>query len=337
MTASANARSRPADASADPVVTAERLVVSFRRSGRSHAFRAVDDVSLALHRGETLGLVGESGSGKSTTGRALLRLQPIERGRVSLLGQDLTQLRGARLRAMRRHMQFVLQNPYTSLNPRMTVGASLAEPLRLFQLADGPGIRKRVTELLEMVELTGAMARRYPHELSGGQRQRIVIARALAVSPDFIVCDEPVSALDVRIQAQVVELLQHLQQSTGVAYLFIAHDLAVVRQISHRVAVMFAGRIMELGTVEQLYGQPRHPYTRMLLRAVPVPDPRVQRERLASAAPKQDFHAAGRVTGTCPFGDEHPSDDAARLHEVEPGHLVSCDHWALDGGAGPVD
>lgn len=322
-----SAATRPSE-STDPVLDAEHLVVSFRRSGAAEAFRAVDDVSLTLRRGETLGLVGESGSGKSTTGRALLQLQPLERGRVSLLGNELTGLRGARLRAMRRHMQFVLQNPYTSLNPRMTIGASLAEPLRLFGLADGAGLRKRVTELLEMVELSGEMARRYPHEFSGGQRQRIVIARALAVEPDFVVCDEPVSALDVRIQAQVVELLQHLQERTGVAYLFIAHDLAVVRQISHRVAVMFAGRIVETADVHQLYRHPRHPYTRMLLRAVPVPDPRVQRGRLAEAPPRQDFLAAGRATRTCALGHDHRAEDGARLHEIEPGHLVSCDHWA---------
>jgi oligopeptide transport system ATP-binding protein len=241
--------------------------------------RAVDDISFTVHRGETLGLVGESGCGKSTTGRAILQLYKPTGGTVNFLNKNLTTLGGGELRKMRREMQMIFQDPYASLNPRMTVGSIIGEPLEIHNLARGREKQERVQELLRIVGLNPYFANRYPHEFSGGQRQRIGIARALAVQPSFIVCDEPISALDVSIQAQVLNLLTDLRDRLGLTYLFVAHDLSVVKHISDRVAVMYLGKIVEIGPPDLVYAAPGHPYTRALLSAVPVPDPVAERKR----------------------------------------------------------
>jgi oligopeptide transport system ATP-binding protein len=241
--------------------------------------KAVDGISFFIRRGETLGLVGESGCGKSTTGRAILQLYRPTAGDVYFEGQNLCKLKGEALRRMRRKMQMIFQDPYASLNPRMTVGDIVGEPLEVHNILKGHALRERVMELLEVVGLNRYFINRYPHEFSGGQRQRIGVARALAVQPDFIVCDEPISALDVSIQAQIINLLEELQQKFHLTYLFIAHDLSVVRHISDRVAVMYLGKIVELTTRKELYENPLHPYTQALLSAVPIPDPVIEEKR----------------------------------------------------------
>jgi oligopeptide transport system ATP-binding protein len=241
--------------------------------------KAVDGISFTIKRGETLGLVGESGCGKSTTGRAILQLYRPTAGSVRFDGRELTTMKGEELRRQRRRMQMIFQDPYASLNPRMTVGSIIAEPLEIHKISSGKEKQERVEELLRLVGLNPYFAQRYPHEFSGGQRQRIGIARALAVNPDFIVCDEPISALDVSIQAQIVNLLQDLQQELKLTYLFIAHDLSMVRHISDRVAVMYLGKIVELTDYKSLYEEPKHPYTQALLSAVPIPDPAIEAKR----------------------------------------------------------
>ncbi len=243
------------------------------------AVKAVDDVTFEVRRGETLGLVGESGCGKSTIGRAMIRLREPTEGTVRFDGVDLTKLDTGKLRKMRRRMQIIFQDPYGSLDPRMTVGSIVSEPIETHGLAKGEAKRERVAELLRLVGLDPKYVKRYPHEFSGGQRQRIGVARALAVEPEFIVCDEPISALDVSIQAQVLNLLTDLRTRLGLTYLFVAHDLSVVKHISDRVAVMYLGKVVEIGPPDQLYAAPGHPYTRALLSAVPVPDPVSERKR----------------------------------------------------------
>ena len=267
-----------------PLLTVKGLKVYFPITGgvlrrRTGWVRAVDGVDFEIDRGETLGLVGESGSGKTTIGRSIVRITEPIAGSIEMDGQDLLSLKGEQLRRRRRRFQMVFQDPYSSLDPRQTVGEILAEPLRVHDLAPGKARAKRVAELLDLVGLDPSFVERYPHEFSGGQRQRIGIARALAVEPELIVCDEPISALDVSIQAQVINLLERLQKDLGLTYLFIAHDLAVVRHIADRVAVMYLGKIVEVAPSDVLYEQPLHPYTVALLSAVPVPDAKTERSR----------------------------------------------------------
>jgi len=291
--------------------------------------RAVDGVSFSIAAGETLALVGESGSGKTTTGRAVLRLIEPTAGKIWFDGVDLLSLRGESLRRMRRRMQIVFQDPYGSLNPRMTVGAAIREGLIVHRLAEGAAAERRVAQLLEEVGLQPGFASRYPHEFSGGQRQRIGIARALAVEPSFIVCDEPVSALDVSVQAQVINLLRDLQRDRGLAYLFIAHDLAVVSHMADRVAVMYLGRIVEIAPRKSLFAMPTMPYTQALLSAIPVPDPTTKRQRLL--LPGDPPSPSNPPTG-CVFHPRcpHPARDAAcarivpPLEEKAPGHFAAC-------------
>jgi len=294
--------------------------------------RAVDDISFSVKRGETLGLVGESGCGKSTTGRAILQLYKPTSGHVDFLGKNLTQLNGGDLRKMRREMQMIFQDPYASLNPRMTVGSIVGEPLEIHGLARGREKSDRVQELLRIVGLNPYFANRYPHEFSGGQRQRIGIARALAVQPKFIVCDEPISALDVSIQAQVINLLEDLQEQFNLTYLFIAHDLSVVRHISDRVAVMYVGKIVELAERDMMYERPLHPYTKALLSAVPIPDPVIERKRqrmiLTGDVPSPVNPPSGcRFHPRCPFAQELCREKEPELLEVEPNHYTACHFW----------
>ncbi len=303
--------------------------------------KAVDGVSFAIRRGETLGLVGESGCGKSTIGRAIIRLYEPTGGRIFFDGEEITKLKETQLRPLRRRMQMIFQDPFASLNPRHSVGRMVGEPMRVHGLA---GSRReagaRVRELLEIVGLPADAATRYPHEFSGGQRQRIGIARALAVNPDFIVADEPVSALDVSIQAQIVNLMENLQREFDLTYLLIAHDLAVVRHISDRIAVMYLGTIVEVSPAEDLYDHPLHPYTISLLSAVPIPDPAIERKRqailLAGDLPSPaNPPAACRFHTRCPYVQESKCrTEAPPLREVE-GHMVAC-HWAEKIKAGEI-
>ena len=292
------------------------------------SIKAVDGVSFDVMRGETFGLVGESGCGKTTTGRCILQLNTPTSGSIKFEGQELTEFSNTEMRSMRKEMQVIFQDPYSSLNPRMTTGAIVGEPLVVHGLVDGKNEYKdRVEELLTNVGLNPYMAERYPHEFSGGQRQRIGVARALSVNPKFIVCDEPVSALDVSIQAQLINLLEELQEQLQLTYLFIAHDLSVVRHISDRVAVMYLGHIVELANSDEIYANPLHPYTRALLSAVPIPDPIIdaQRERilLAGDVPSPLNPPSGCVFRTrCPGVADHCPDMEMGLIEVSPGHWV---------------
>jgi oligopeptide/dipeptide ABC transporter ATP-binding protein len=308
-----------------PLLEVSDLVKHF--PDRAGTVRAVDGISFEIGSGETLSLVGESGCGKTTTGRLVVRLIEATSGSVRLEGVELTTLGRAELRMARRSCQFIFQDPFGSLNPRMTVGDIIAEPLETAGGMERANRRRRVDELLQIVGLTPGHARRHPHEFSGGQRQRIGIARALALRPKFIVCDEPVSALDVSVRAQVINLMRSLQREFGLTYLFIAHDLAVVRHISDRVAVMYLGQIVEIGHKRSLFVHPRHPYTRALMAAVPVPDPTRARTRvtLAGEAPSPlDPPAGCRFHTRCPQVTERCRRVAPALRPVEQGHQVAC-------------
>jgi oligopeptide/dipeptide ABC transporter ATP-binding protein len=337
--------------SAAPLVQARDLARHFPVGGGlfrapSRVIRAVDGVSLDVARGETLALVGESGSGKTTTGRLLLHLEAPTRGTVTFDGTDLASLAPAALRTLRRRMQLVFQDPFGSLNPRMTIGDTVKEGLLIHRLAEGAAADRRARELLEEVGLRPEWATRYPHEFSGGQRQRVGIARALSVGPDFVVLDEPVSALDVSVQAQVINLLMDLQRQRGLTYLFIAHDLSVVEHVATRVAVMYLGRIVELAPRDALFAAPLHPYAQALRSAVPVADPTVRARRipLAGEPPSPAAPPSG-----CPFHPRchHPARDAScaalvpPLEEKAPGHFAACDKqpptgvsWEAQAAAG---
>jgi peptide/nickel transport system ATP-binding protein len=319
-----------------PIVEVDHLSIQFPLGGSGFWGRnrkvvhAVDDVSFTIARGETLGLVGESGSGKTTTGRALLRRLEPTTGTIKFRGRDITNTTGEELRHLRRHMQLVFQDPYASLNPRMTVGEIVAEPLLVHgiinRLDDG---RDRVENLLERCGLPADAIDRYPHAFSGGQRQRVGIARALALQPEFIVADEPVSALDVSVRAQVVNLLQDLQDEYGLTYLFIAHDLSVVRHISHRIAIMYSGKLVEIADRESIYERPTHPYTEALLSSVPVPDPPLQRQRrrivLQGEIPDPIDPPPGcRFASRCPLVEQRCREHEPPLTERAEGHAVAC-------------
>ncbi|MFZ5642060.1 MAG: ABC transporter ATP-binding protein [Bacillota bacterium] len=291
------------------------------------AVKAVDGVSFSIKEGETLGLVGESGCGKSTTGRLILRLMEPTGGRVYFKGKDVFKLGRKEMRSLRRDMQMIFQDPYASLNPRMTVGDIIAEPLKIYKAASGAELQKRVHDLLCCVGLAAFHYRRYPHEFSGGQRQRVGIARALALNPKLIICDEPVSALDVSIQSQVLNLLKELQQEFGLTYLFIAHGLNVVKHVSSRVGVMYLGKMVELSEVDDLYSNPLHPYTRALLSAVPVPDPRAKKERiiLTGDVPSPVNPPPGcRFHTRCYLCSDICKVEDPQFRNMGNGHFVAC-------------
>ncbi len=320
---------------ANTLLTIDHLVKTYKDGGglfrKPRIIHAVNDVSLRLDKGESLALVGESGSGKTTLGRCLLRLVEPTSGRITFDGTDVLALRGGTLRRFRRRMQIVFQDPSGSLNPRMRVGPAVREPLEVHAIAKGDAAKRAVHTLFDEVGLDPGLYDRYPHELSGGQKQRVGLARALSVQPDFLVLDEPVSALDVSVQAQVLNLLESLRKTRGLTYLFIAHDLAVVRQIADRVAVMYLGRIVEQGPAEQVYGSPRHPYTEALLSAAPIPDPTVESRRITLEG---DLPSPTDLPPGCAFASRcpHPRKDATchsnvpELIELQPDHHTACHH-----------
>ena len=320
----------------DVLVDVRNLKVNFPvKSGsfiprRVGEIKAVDDVSFSVRRGETFGLVGESGCGKTTLGRAILRLEQPTSGDIYFDGENVTQMRAGRLRRLRRQAQIIFQDPYTSLDPRQTAGDCIGEPLKVHNLVQGRGeYRDEVARLLETVGLNPHMASRFPHEFSGGQRQRIGIARALSVRPDFIVCDEPVSALDVSIQGQIINLLQQLQEDFNLTYLFVSHDLSVVRHVSDRIAVMYLGRIVEVAGRDELYEDPLHPYTKALLSAIPIPDPDIEegRERipLIGEVPSPLNPPSGcSFHPRCPIAIDECRGAVPDLQEVKTSHWVAC-------------
>ena len=317
-----------------PLVVVENLVKHFpvkigAFGNQSAVVHAIDGVSFAIYKGETLGLVGESGCGKSTTGFALLQLHKATSGSVKFDGVDLSKLPAKELRAMRKRVQIVFQDPYSTLNPRMTIGEALAEPMRVHKICPEKDIQGRVAQLIRDVGLNPNVANRYPHEFSGGQRQRICIARALASDPEFIVCDEPISALDVSIQAQIINLLMDIQEKYNLTYLFIAHDLAVVRHISDRVAVMYLGKIMEIASKDELFGRPLHPYTKALLSAVPEADPDVERGRKRIILQGDVSNAIDPPSGCrfhprCAYAQPLCAGEVPELEDRGEGHFVAC-------------
>ena len=320
--------------SGEPILSVRNLKTYFPIGGgfmrKSAMLRAVDDVSFDVHRGETFGLVGESGCGKSTLAQTVVRLIEPTDGQVIFQGEDISRVRGNRLRNVHRQLQMIFQDPYTSLDPRMTIRGIIEEPLRNFRVGNGSDREKRVHELLERVNLNRYFANRYPHEFSGGQRQRIGIARALAIQPRLVVCDEPVSALDVSIQAQVLNLLTDLQRDFQLTYVFIAHNLAVVAHISDRVGVMYLGKMVEIAPTDQLMADPRHPYSKALLSAIPVPDRKMRRERIilrgevpSPLSPPSGCHFRTR----CPIATGYCAEVEPPLREIAPGHQAAC-HYA---------
>ncbi len=315
----------------ETLLSIENLKVYYKVGGTfsRRTVKAVDNVSFQIKRGETLGLVGESGCGKSSLGKAILRLIEPTSGKIIYNGVDLVKLPSSRMREQRRHLQMIFQDPYASLNPRMTVGQIIGEPLKTFGLARGKQLEERVQDLMETVGLSRRFVKRYPHEFSGGQRQRIGIARALSLNPEFIVADEPISALDVSIQAQIMNLLEKLQTEKNLTYLFISHDLRAVRHLSDRVVVMYLGKVVELCQAKELYQDPLHPYSQALISAVPIPDPEIEKTRekiiLKGDVPSPINPPRGcRFHTRCPFAIHECATHIPKLVEIKPNHQVAC-------------